>query len=85
MWAAIVTDPVEGMERWFEPGREILVANDAAEALAHYRELFDDPGAAEELGARARERVLDEHTYAQRRAAAGPDRDPLRGGGRGQW
>ena len=28
--------------------------------------LLDDPGAAEELGRRARERVLDEHTYAQR-------------------
>ena len=64
--AAIVTNPVEGIERWFEPGREILVANDADEALAHYRELLDDPGAAEELGRRARERVLDEHTYAQR-------------------
>jgi glycosyltransferase involved in cell wall biosynthesis len=64
--AAIVTNPVEGLERWFEPGREILVANDADEALAHYRDLLDDPAAAEELGRRARERVLDEHTYAQR-------------------
>jgi spore maturation protein CgeB len=64
--AAIVTSPVEGMERWFEPGRELLVAHDADEALAHYRDLLDDPGAAEELGRRARERVLDEHTYARR-------------------
>jgi glycosyltransferase involved in cell wall biosynthesis len=64
--AAIVTNPVEGIERWFEPGRELLVARDADEALAHYRDLLDDPGAAEELGRRARERVLDEHTYARR-------------------
>jgi glycosyltransferase involved in cell wall biosynthesis len=64
--AAIVTNPVEGMERWFEPGRELLVAHDAAEALGHYRDLLDDPAAAEEMGRRARERVLDEHTYAQR-------------------
>jgi hypothetical protein len=64
--AAIVTNPVEGLERWFEPGREILVAHDADEALAHYRDLLDDPGAAEELGRRARERVLDEHTYTRR-------------------
>ena len=35
-------------------------------AVAAYRELLADPGAAEELGARARERVLDEHTYAHR-------------------
>ena len=35
-------------------------------ALATYPELLADPGAAEELGRRARERVLDEHTYAHR-------------------
>ena len=35
-------------------------------ATAAYRELLGDPGAAEELGARARERALDEHTYAHR-------------------
>jgi spore maturation protein CgeB len=38
----------------------------ADEALAAYRELLGDPGAAEAMGARARERVLDEHTYAHR-------------------
>ena len=31
-----------------------------------YRELLDDPGLAEELGRRARERILDEHTYRHR-------------------
>ena len=31
-----------------------------------YRELLADPAQAEEMGARARERVLDEHTYAHR-------------------
>ncbi len=31
-----------------------------------YRELVADPGQAEEMGRRARERVLDEHTYAHR-------------------
>jgi spore maturation protein CgeB len=64
--AAIVSNPVEGMERWFEPGRELLVVHDADEALNAYRELLADPGLAEELGRRARERVLDEHTYAHR-------------------
>ena len=28
--------------------------------------LLDDPGQAEEMGRRARERVLDEHTYRHR-------------------
>jgi spore maturation protein CgeB len=64
--AAIVSNPHEGIETWFEPGRELLVVEDADRATAAYRELLGDPGAAEELGARARERALDEHTYAHR-------------------
>jgi Glycosyl transferases group 1 len=64
--AAIVSNPVEGLERWFEPGRELLVVSNAGEAAAAYRDLLADPAQAEELGRRARERVLDEHTYRQR-------------------
>jgi hypothetical protein len=64
--AAIVSNPCAGIERWFEPGRELLVVNDADEALAAYRELVADPSAAEAMGRRARERALDEHTYARR-------------------
>ena len=64
--AAIVSNPVEGIETWFEPGRELVVVSDADEATAAYRDLFADAGAAEEIGARARERALDEHTYAHR-------------------
>ena len=64
--AAIVSNPNAGIERWFEPGTELRVVTDAGEALAAYRELLDDPGAAEAMGRRARERVLDEHTYAHR-------------------
>jgi spore maturation protein CgeB len=64
--AAIVSNPYDGIERWFEPGSELLVVEDAAEAVAAYRDLLDDPAQAEELGRRARERVLDEHTYRHR-------------------
>jgi len=64
--AAIVSNPVDGIERWFEPGRELIVVGDADEATAAYRELLADPSQAEELGARARERALDEHTYGHR-------------------
>jgi hypothetical protein len=64
--AAIVSNPYEGLERWFEPGRELLVVSGAEEAMDAYRELLDDPGAAETMGGRARERVLDEHTYVHR-------------------
>jgi Glycosyl transferases group 1 len=64
--AAIVSNPHEGIGRWFEPGRELLVVNDADEATEAYRDLLADPAQAEEMGLRARERVLDEHTYAHR-------------------
>lgn len=64
--AAIVSNPHHGIESWFEPGEEILVVDDAASALSAYRMLLDDPGEAEAMGRRARERVLDEHTYAHR-------------------
>jgi glycosyltransferase involved in cell wall biosynthesis len=64
--AAIVSNPCDGMERWFEAGKELLVVSDADEAVAAYRELIADPEAAVELGRRARERVLDEHTFVHR-------------------
>jgi spore maturation protein CgeB len=64
--AAIVSSPHEGIERWFEPGSEIRVVSTAEEAAETYRELLADPAAAEGMGRRARERVLDEHTYAHR-------------------
>jgi len=64
--AAIVSNPYNGIERWFEPGSELLVVEDAHQAVVAYRSLLDDPAQAEELGRRARERVLDEHTYRHR-------------------
>jgi glycosyltransferase involved in cell wall biosynthesis len=64
--AAIVSNPYAGVERWFEPGRELLVVDGPEAALDAYRELLADPAQAEALGARARERVVDEHTFAHR-------------------
>ena len=64
--ATIVSNPHEGIDRWFEPGRELLVVSNAEEATAAYQELLDDPGRAEEMGRAARERALDEHTYLHR-------------------
>ena len=64
--AAIVSNPHEGIERWFEPGRELVVVSSADEAVATYEELLGDTGRLEELGRAARERALDEHTYLHR-------------------
>ncbi len=64
--AAIVSNPHRGIERWFEPGRELLVVEDADAATAAYAALLEDPARAEELGRAARERALDEHTFLHR-------------------
>jgi len=64
--AAIVSNPYNGIDRWFEPGSEILVVDSGEAAVAAYRELLADPAQAEELGRRARERILEEHTYRHR-------------------
>jgi spore maturation protein CgeB len=64
--AAIVSNPLSGIERWFDPERELRVVANADEAVAAYSELLADPAQAEEMGRAARERVLDEHTYGHR-------------------
>jgi spore maturation protein CgeB len=62
--AAIISDAWPGMGLFFEPGREILVAAGPADIAAHLATLT--PDAARALGRRARERALQEHTYARR-------------------
>ena len=62
--ACLITDDWEGIEMFFEPGRELLVARDGAEVAAHLQELT--PTRAAEIGNAALHRVLMQHTYAQR-------------------
>ncbi len=64
--ACLITDAWEGIGEFLEPGREILVAGDGSEVLAHLEALT--PGRAVEIGRAARRRVLAEHTYAHRAA-----------------
>jgi spore maturation protein CgeB len=59
----VLSDQWLGLEDFFEPGREILVANDTREALAAL-DLPDE--ALRSVASRARSRVLDEHTAAHR-------------------
>ncbi|MFT8243779.1 CgeB family protein [Roseomonas sp. BN140053] len=61
--APILTDWWDGLDAFFEPGREILVAHDTDDALAAI-DRGDEELAA--LARRARERVLAEHTAARR-------------------
>lgn len=64
--ATIVSNPCAGVERWFEPGEELLVVSSAGEAVEAYERLLAEPPVAAELGRRARERVLAEHTFEHR-------------------
>lgn len=68
MGCAVVSNPVSGLDTWFEPGRELLVVEDADQAVETYQGLLADDGARRRLGAAARARCLAEHTYRHRAA-----------------
>lgn len=63
---AIVSNPINGLYEWFTPKKEIMVAHSYEEAVELYKFLLDDDEYRLELGKRARERVLREHTYMHR-------------------
>ena len=64
--ACLITDAWEGIELFFDPGTELLVAHDGGEVAAHVESL--DLVAAHRIGEAAYARVLAEHTYAHRAA-----------------
>ncbi|HEY0158130.1 MAG TPA: glycosyltransferase [Thermoanaerobaculia bacterium] len=59
----IISDWWDGLDSLFEPDREILIAESGADVLRYLRMKDDDRRA---IGARARERVLEEHTAEHR-------------------
>ncbi|TIQ36162.1 MAG: glycosyltransferase [Mesorhizobium sp.] len=81
--AAIISDDWPGLDSFFEPGSEILLAHCTDDVVAAL-DLSD--GELEALRRRARERVLDEHTSAHRATeldrilndAAGSATEPMR-------
>jgi spore maturation protein CgeB len=62
--ACLITDAWDGIERFFEPGEEILVAHSGEEVAAHIGNLT--PERAREIGQAAYGRALAQHTYAER-------------------
>jgi spore maturation protein CgeB len=62
--ACLITDAWQGIEQFFEPGREILVAHNGPAVAVHLARLT--PAEAQRIGAAARARALAEHTYTQR-------------------
>jgi len=64
--ACVVTDAWSGIDKFFEPGREILVASTAEDIVALLRSTSSE--LATKIGAAMRNRALRDHTYAQRAA-----------------
>ena len=62
--ACLITDYWQGIEQFFAPESEILVAQSGEEVAQHLEALT--PNRAREIGQAAYRRVLAQHTYAQR-------------------
>ncbi len=62
--ACLITDAWEGIEQFFEPNREVLVANNGDDVAHFVRDVSDTLG--RKIGQAALTRVLAEHTYAHR-------------------
>ncbi|WMJ73376.1 glycosyltransferase [Cytophagaceae bacterium ABcell3] len=62
--ACIISDQWEGIEFFFEPGKEILVANNGEEVAALLKDL--SPNTAAKIGEAARKKVISAHTYPKR-------------------
>jgi spore maturation protein CgeB len=62
--ACLITDQWTGIETFFKPGREILVAANAEQVVSNLRSI--SPAEATQIGANMRKRALQDHTYQLR-------------------
>ncbi|MGA2670005.1 MAG: glycosyltransferase [Dehalococcoidia bacterium] len=63
----VVSDPYNGLEEWFEVGKEMFMVHNAEEAIETYKMLLSSAELRRRTGEAARSKVLKEHT-AQHRA-----------------
>ena len=64
--ACIVSQPYNGIEEWFDVGKELVVVNSEDEAVETYEWLLESDDERLEMGERARQRILKDHTYRNR-------------------
>jgi spore maturation protein CgeB len=64
--ACLITDEWRGVDTFFKPGHEILLARDTNDIVEHLRTISSEEAAR--IGSAMRSRALREHTYAQRAA-----------------
>lgn len=62
----MVSCPYNGIERWFVPGKEIVVLSENERPHDIYLSLLDDEESLRAIGEAARRRVLLDHTYRRR-------------------
>lgn len=66
MGACVISNPHNGMEEWFQRGKEIIVANNSEEVVEIIQWLSEDSHERERIGIQARKRVLKDHTIKAR-------------------
>ena len=66
MGCCVISAPYDGLERWFEIGKEMLIANSSTECIDLYKNLVDDEETRNRMGLRARERIKRDHTSQHR-------------------
>jgi len=66
MQCCIVSSPSNGLEKWFEIGKEVLVAHSAEEFIELYKMLINDDELRLKMGYLAYDRVKKEHTARHR-------------------
>jgi glycosyltransferase involved in cell wall biosynthesis len=66
MRCCMLSNPYAGIEEWFEPGKEVILVDDPAEATGRIRWLLDNPDQREAIAEAAYRRVLRQHTFHHR-------------------
>jgi spore maturation protein CgeB len=64
--ACIVSQPYNGIQEWFDIGKELIIVNSEEEAIETYKWLLSSEEERVQKGIMARQRVLKEHTYKNR-------------------
>ena len=62
----IVSSPYDGLEKWFDTKKEIMVVNSVNECIETYNYLMNNAEIRLKMGTAARNRVLKEHTSSHR-------------------
>lgn len=66
MGCCVVSDPYNGLEKWFDIGKEVFMVQNIEEAVEIYKWLLSSEEARHQAGELARKRVLREHTFRHR-------------------